>query len=444
MTRSFLRPLIGAGLALLLGTGAGMGVRPAAALSVETVTSPLGLTAYLAADQTLPIVSMTVMIPAGSTLDPAGKEGLATLMTRLLDEGAGDLDSQAFQQRLEDLAIDLSFDAGRDTLTVRLRTTTDTLDEAFGLLGLALTHPRFDADALERMRAATLASLRQQAGDPNALAQKAWFARVFPDHPYGHDDEGREETVRALTQDDVRAFAAAHLSRADLSIGVAGAIDASHLAPLLDRTFGPLPDTQAPVVPEATPRLDGSTTVVPFDVPQSTAFLGQPGLKRSDPDWNAAFVVNHILGGGGFSSRLMDEVREKRGLTYGVWSALYPYQKAGLWMAGIASQNARLPEALAVMKAEWARMASDGPTAQERADALTYLTGAWPLRFTSTESVAGMLASMRFYNLPADYIDTRNAALEALTLDDLRRVAKRLLDPARLTTVIVGKPDGTP
>ncbi|CCG08258.1 M16 family metallopeptidase [Pararhodospirillum photometricum] len=420
----------------------GMAPCPASALQVETLMSPRGVGAYLVSDDTLPVVSLQVLVPAGSAYDPPGKEGLATLVARLLDEGAGDLDAQAFQQRLEDLAIDLSFDPGRDYLSISLRTTTETLDEAVHLLALALTQPRFDPEAVERMRAGQLATVRHQGGDPQALANQAWFKAVFDDHPYAHDEEGTEASVRALTIDDIRDFARARLARKGLAVGIAGAIDARKAATVIDRIFGALPlHPKGPALPPAAPRFKGETEGVVLDIPQSTAILGQPGLLRSDPDWHAAYVLNHILGGGGFSSRLMDEVREKRGLAYSVASFLYPLEKAGVWMATTATESSRLPESLAVIKAEWARLAQEGPTEEEVQDAKTALTGAWPLRLTSTQSVAGMLASMRLYELGADYIQTRNAKIEALTRDDLARVARRLMDPERLSTVVVGPAD---
>lgn len=406
---------------------------------VQTVTTPAGLSAYLVSDDTLPIVSLNVHLPAGSLYDPPDRRGLANLMARLLDEGAGDMDAAAYQERMEDLAISISVTVSRDTLSLSLRTTTDTLDQAFEMLRLALESPRFDDEAVERMRSGVLASIRYESGDPSTLASNALFARVFGDHPYAFDEKGSDASVREITREDLVAFHRARVTRETLSIGVAGDIDAKRLAALLDKTFGNLPAKakgDAPVLPS--PRFDGGMTPVPFDVPQSTVLLAQPGLLRADPDWHAYYLLNYILGGGGFQSRLMEEVREKRGLAYSVYSAVYPFDLVGLWLAGTATENARVGDSVAVIKSEWTRLAAEGPTDQEVAEAKTYQTGAWPLRFTSTSSVASMLASMKLLGLAPDYIATRNDIVEALSRQDITRVAQRVMAPDRLTGVIVG------
>jgi zinc protease len=416
---------------------------PARAMDVKTVTGETGVTAYLVSDDTLPIVTLDFSLPAGSAMDPEGKRGLAYLASGTIDEGAGAFDSQAFRAHLEDLAIDLRFDAGRDYFSGTLKTTTENLDEAFRLLRLALTEPRFDAEPVERIRAQILSAIRQEAQDPNTLAAQSWMKAVLGNHPYAEDEKGTEESVKAITTDDLRAFMTTRLSRAALSIGVAGDISPEKLASLLDETFGSLPETAAiPPLVEPTVTLTGETTVIERPIPQSIAVLGQKGPLRSDPKWHVAYVLNYILGGGGFNSRLMEEVREKRGLAYSAYSYLYPFRLTGLWIAGTATQNARMKDSLQVMRDEWRRMAEEGPTEKELADAKTYLTGAWPLRFTSTEAVAGMLAAMRLNDLAPDYIDTRNDLVNAVTLDDVRALAKEMMDPASLTTVVVGKPEG--
>lgn len=412
-----------------------------AAVTVEPVTTPAGLTAYLASDDTLPVITLQAMIPAGSVTDPPDQPGLAHLVSGLLDEGAGPLDSRAFQARLADQAIRLSFDVGRDDLVVSLQTTRETLDEAFDLLRLAITQPRFDPEPVARVKAQVLAIQRRAAADPDARAHRAFLAAVFGDHPYAHPVEGSDEAVRALTPDDCRRFVATRFARAGLAIGVAGAISAAELAPLLDRAFGDLPATPA-IAPPAAPQpvFSGATRVETMDIPQSTAMFGQTGPRRDDPDWYAAYVVNYILGGGGFSSRLMDEVREQRGLAYSVYSYLMPLDLAGLWIGGTASANDRIGQSLDLIRAEWTRMATEGPTDQELADAKTYLTGAWPLRFTSTEAVAGILAAMRAEGLSPAYLAERNALIEAVTREQAAAVARRWLDPAHLTIQVVGRP----
>ncbi|MBB4286495.1 M16 family metallopeptidase [Roseospira goensis] len=418
-------------------------VPSARAIDVATVTSPGGLEAWLVEDHANPMVTIEFAFAGGAALDPDGKAGLATMAAGLLDEGAGNLDSQAFQRRLADLAIDLDFDAGRDSFGGTLRTLTENLDEAIDLLRLAVTSPRFDADAVERIRGQVLAGLRYDQNDPQEIARRAWFAALFPDHPYGRAPEGTPETVAAITGADLKDFARRQMTRDRLMIGVAGDVTPERLADLVDTAFGDLPaSAHLPDVPEAEARATGETVVIDRPVPQSVALFGHGGLDRADPDWYAAYVVNYILGGGGFSSRLMAEVREARGLAYSVYSYLLPLDHAPVWMGGVATSNARIAESLDLIRAEWARMASAGPTAEELADAKTYLTGAWPLRFTSTGAIARILVAMQKEDLPPAYLEERNAYIEAVSLDDARRVADRLMDPAALTTVVVGQPEG--
>lgn len=430
---------------LVAGAALLSSARPAHAIAVQTIETPAGLTAWLVEDSTNPMVTLRIAFRGGAALDPPGKEGLATMVAALLDEGAGDLDSQGFQRRLADLAIDLDFDAGRDAFTGSLRTLTANLDEAMALLRLAVTQPQFEADAVERIRGQMQAALRRAAADPQEIAQQAWFATLFPDHPYGHDPGGTADSVAGLTADDLRAFTRRQVTRDRLVIGVAGDVDPERLAALVDDTFGDLPATSdQPPVPEAPVHADGTTHVIDRPVPQSVAVFGQPGIDRADPDWYAAYVVNYILGGGGFSSRLMQEVREKRGLAYSVYSYLMPLDHAPIWVGGVATGNARIAKSLALIRQEWRRMAEEGPTAAELDDAITYLTGAWPLRFTSSGAIAGILVAMQQESLPPSYLDTRNDLIRAVTLDDARRVATRLMDPARLTTVVVGQPEDLP
>lgn len=416
---------------------------PARAIDVATIKSPDGLTAWLVQDNANPMVTIHFAFEGGAALDPEGKAGLAYMVSGLLDEGAGDLDSQAFQRELAGRAIELSFDAGRDSFSGTLKTLTENLDEALGLLRLALSEPRFDTDAVERIRGQVLAGLRYEQNDPQTIARRAWFAAVFQDHPYRNAVEGTPETVAAITVEDLKTFARKHLTRDRLMIGIAGDLAPDQVAALLDRTFRDLPATSdLPAVADATPHADGRTLVLEQDVPQSVALFGHAGLARSDPDWYAAYVINYILGGGGFSSRLVEEVRETRGLAYTVYSYLMPYDHAPVWLGGVGTSNARMGESLDLIRATWARMAAEGPTEQELTDAKTYLTGAWPLRFTSTGAIAGILVAMQKEGLPPSYLDDRNAYIAAVTLEDARRVAARLMDADALTTVVVGRPEG--
>jgi zinc protease len=337
----------------------------------------------------------------------------------------------------------MRFDVGRDAFQGTLRTLTKNRDRAFELLALALAEARFDADAIERMRNQILVGLERDAEDPDTVAQWTLMPLVFPDHSYGRRVSGTPDGVRAITRDDLQGFVARRFARDNLVIGIVGDITPDELKPLLDKTFGPLPARAQPWrLAEARPMAGGEIRVVKMAVPQSAILFTQPGVKRSDPDFYAAFVLNHILGGGGFTSRLYEQVREKRGLAYSVYSSLYPLDHAALIFGGAGTANARVAETVRVVRAEWDRLAQDGVTTDELEAAKTYLTGSFPLRFTSSRRIAGMLVGMQLDDLGIDYFDRRNDYVEAVTITDVNRLARRLLSADALTIVVVGEPDG--
>lgn len=417
----------------------------AAAVKVQRVISPGGIEAWLVEDHLVPVLAVEFAFRGGSAVEPEGKEGLAEMASALQDEGAGELDSQAFQQRLQDLAIRLKFDAGRDSYGGSLKTLTENRDQAFRLLRLALTEPRFDPEPVRRIRGQLLAILAREAEDPDTIAGRTFSRAVFPGHPYGRAPKGTPETINGITAEDLRGFVARHLARDNLVIGVTGDIDAATLAPLIDATFGGLPEVaRVPPVAEATPAATGRVQVVDKGIPQAVVVFGHAGLKRDDPDYIAAYVLNYILGGGGFTSRLVTEVREKRGLAYSVYSYLQPMDHAALIVGGVATENARAGQSIELIRAEWRRMRESGPTAEELEDAKTYLTGSYPLRFTKTDRIARILVGLQLDRLGIDYIERRNGLIEAVTLDDVRRVANRLLDPEALSFTVVGRPEGLP
>ena len=413
------------------------------AVTIERVVSPGGIEAWLVRDHTNPIITMRFAFRGSAALDPEGREGLANMVSSLLDEGAGDFDSKTFQGRLEDLVITLHFDAGRDNFGGRLRTLVENKATAFELLTLALTRPRFDAEPVERIRSQILSSLRQDAENPNAIAGKILFKTLFPAHPYGRPVGGTLESVAAITQADLKGFARRRLAKDNLTIGVVGDITAEALKLVLDKIFGGLPaKAGAWAIPEAVLKGQGRTVVVTKQAPQSAIIFADKGPKRQDKDFYAAFIMNHVLGGGGFTSRLYNTVREKRGLAYSVYSTLHPLERAGLIFGGAGTANKSASETIAVMRAEWTRMARKGMSEKELADAKTYLTGSYPLSFTSSSRIASMLIGIQMDNLGIDYPDRRNGLIEAVTLDDVNRLAKKLLRPDQLTVVVVGQPDG--
>jgi zinc protease len=420
------------------------GLAPAAAVTIERVVSPGGIEAWLVHDRLVPVLSLEFIFRgAGATNDPAGKEGLSNFTAAMMVEGAGDLDSQKFQQELEDRSISISFDTGLDTFRGSFKALNEQRDMAIDLLRLALTQPRFDEPSVERVRARTQAGLSREAESPDVIGRQTWMATAFPEDPYGRPSRGTPDSVAKLRIDDMRALPRTRLARDNLVIGAVGDITPAELGPLLDRAFAALPaKAQVQKLPDVTMAGQGRTIVVRRAVPQSVVMFGAAGLKRSDPDFHAASLVNYVLGGGGFNSRLTHEVREKRGLAYSVYSYLSPVDRGGLLMGGTANENSRVGKALEIIRAEWQRMGDDGPTEQELIDAKTYINGSFALGLDSTGRIAALLASMQYDNLGIDYLDRRAGLINGVTLADAKRVARRLLHADRLLTVVVGEPEG--
>jgi zinc protease len=407
------------------------------------VKSPGGIEAWLVEEHSVPLIAMRFMFDGGSSQDPIGKEGLANFIAGMMDEGAGDLTSAAFQERMEELAVRMSFDDTRDGLYGNFETLTANRDMAIDLLRLALTKPRFDADAVDRVRNQLLASLAYAAKSPDKVASKAWSAKAFAGHPYGRPSEGTTESLLKISGQDLEAYRKRVFAKDTLRVVAVGDIDAATLGKVLDHVFGGLAaKAQLEAVAQTAPSAKDKLEVIEMDVPQSVAQFGMLGIPRKDPDFMAAFVLNQILGGGGFASRLTEEVREKRGLAYSVYSYIQPYEHASIFGGGVATKNEEIARSLDVIRAELKRMADNGPTPTEVENAKKYLTGSFALRFDSNAKIANQLLWILREEMGIDYVDKRNAQVEAITLDDLKRVAKRLLKADDLIVTVVGKPKG--
>ena len=413
-----------------------------AAVEIQEVTSPGGIQAWLVQENSIPFVSLEIRFLGGSSLDPDGKRGVTNLMTATIEEGAGDMDAAAFAEARDGLAASFQFRVTDDALSVSVQMLTENRDEASALLRQALVNPRFDQDAVDRVRAQVLSGIRSDINDPNWIANRTFDTMVYGDHPYASSSDGTTESVTALTREDVVDAYRAVLTRERVYVGASGDISAEELGLLLDRILGDLPATGAPLPGPANPHISGGVTIVPFETPQSVVFFGHTGIPRDDPDFFAAFVANEVFGGSGRQSRLSEEVREKRGLTYGVGSYLVNFDDADMLIGRFASANDRVAEAISVVKDEWARIAQGGLTEVELAEAKTYLTGAYPLRFDGNSPIARILVGMQTIGLTPDYITTRNERVDAVTLEDVKRVSQRLFQPENLRFVVVGQPEG--
>jgi zinc protease len=420
---------IAAGFTSVLAT-----TTPASAMNIQTVKSPGGIEAWLVEEHSVPLMALRFAFGGGNSQDPKGKDGAANFITAMMDEGAGDILSAQFQERVEDIAMRMSWDDSKDSLYGNFETLTSNRDKAVALLKLAVTKPRFDKDAVDRIRQQLLANITYSEKDPDKVAANAWYAMAFEGHPYGRPSNGTKESVSGMTSADLASFHKRNFARNNLKVVAVGDINAAELGKLLDDVFGGLPATAELVdVAKIDPVNAGQQKIIDMDVPQSVAVFGLGAMARKDPDFMAAFVINHILGGGGFSAKLMEEVREKRGLAYSVYSYIQPFQHTSILSGSVATKNESMAESLEIIRAELKKMADQGPSADDLEGAKQYLTGSYALRFDTNSKIATQLLGLLQEGFGTDYVD-------AITLDDVKRVAKRLLKSDGLIVTIVGKP----
>ncbi len=430
-------PLFGALLALAL-----LCLPARAQIDIREIRSTGGVTAWLVEDYTVPLIAVEFAFRGGSTQDPQGREGMARLMTGMFDEGAGDLDADAFQDRMDEVGVEMSFSSHPDAIYGSVRMLSEKRDESVELVRLAVTQPRFDDEPFERIRAQLTGSIRARERDPSTQAAHRWAELLYGDHPYARREEGTPETLAAITPDELHAMHRRLFARGELFVGIVGAIDAETASAMLDRIFGELP-AEPDLEPVADAHLNfGKRLHVEYDLPQSSLRLAWPGVKRSDPQFFAAYLMNHILGGGTFSSRLYKEVREKRGLAYGVNSYLANLDHSSALMVSTATQAARAGEALDVILAEVRRMAAEGPSPEELEAARRTVIGGYAVsNLTSSGSVARTLVELQIEDLGIDYMERRAGLLEQVTLDETRSVAARLFATPP-SIMIVGRDDG--
>jgi zinc protease len=409
----------------------------------ERIITPAGIEVWHSRSDLVPLVSMSFVFEGGASQDPHDRPGIAQMVSRLLDEGAGPYDSDAFQEKLADKAIELSFTASQDSLSGGLKTLLRHLDDAAELTRIAVAEPRFDADSIERVRGQIIAGIRYQMNDPGVMATKRYFAEGFGGHIYGLPNSGTQDSVAAITRDDLTTMHGRLIARDRLKVAVVGALGEDDVTRLVDGIFGGLP-AKADLTPVPRVSLAGLGTrhVVDLDVPQSVIRFGMNGVSWSDPDFTAAFVLNHILGGGAFTSRLFQEVREKRGLAYSVGTSLTSYRACAMAWGFTATKNERVVEALDVIGSEMARLKADGPDPDELMKAKAYLTGSYALGFDSSTKIAHQLVQIAFEGLGIDYIARRNALVSAISAEDIARAAERTLGDGRMLVVVAGRPEG--
>ncbi len=409
---------------------------------VQQIKTPGGIEAWLVHETSVPMIAINFGFKGGASQDPVGKDGLTKFMSGLLDEGAGPYNSRSFQEKLQAMAIALQFGVDRDVITGSLTTLSANRDAAFELLRLSLNEPRFDKDAVERVRNQIFAIQRQQDTEADNLAAQAFSENAFPNHPYGRRVLGTETSVKDMSREDIVEMHKKLFARDNLKITVVGDIEVAELSIALDKIFGALPaKAQLADVPEIKLGGQGRQIVVDAGGMQSQIQFGQVGPKRHDADFMPTYLLNHMLGGSAFSSRLYKEIREKRGLTYGVYTDLATLDHAGAFVGTMSTKNASAGEALGLVRSEIAAFVKDGPTDDELAQTKTFLIGSYPLRFDTTGKIASLLLGLQLDDFTPDYLTEREGLINAVTKDDIKKAAQKMLsDP--LLVVVAGQPKG--
>ena len=407
--------------------------------NIQTVTTRGGLTAWLVESDSIPMISVDVSFRAGSAFDPEGQNGLASLALSLLDEGAGDLPMQEYQEEVERIGARIWGEAGLLTASANMATLSENKEKAFELFGLAITQPRYDDEAVERIKGAMLTGLRKIQESPDRLASRAFSQAMYGDHPYGNPTDGREETVPQLNKDMLTAYHAKFFTRKNMVISVVGDITADELAVLLDKTLADVPEGDtAYKVTTPPPAITPQTIRLEKEIPQSTVIFGHEGLSREDDDYYATLLMNEILGGGGLTSRFATEVREKKGLAYFAYSQFKPLPFHGPFIAKVSTTNEKVDEAISLMKTEMEKVQKENVTQEEYDENIQYLTGSFPLRLDSNNKILNYLTFMQMEGLGVDYLATWPDKIRAVTYEAVHKAAQKRLKPREVITVIVG------
>ena len=426
-----MKKLLTAVFTLLLAQAALAGVK------IEHWVSPSGARVYFVESRVLPILDVQVDFAAGSMFDPAGKSSLAALTLSVLDLGAGKLDETAIAEQMADIGANLGGGADTDRASVYLRTLSskDKREPALEILRTVLHQPLFDAAILEREKARTIAGLKEAMTRPDSIAGKAFWAAMYPNHPYGQ--QASPETVATLTRDDLARFHARYYTAANASITLVGDISRDEAAAIAESIVAGLPKGEAAKLPLPPTTPKGSLVKLAHPASQAHVYIGLPAIERGNPDFFPLLVGNYTLGGGGFVSRLMKEVRDKRGYAYSVFSHFAPLKQTGPFQIGLQTKRSQANDAIKVAREVLDGFVKDGPTEEELTAAKANLTGSFPLRLDSNKKLLDNAAVIGFYGLPLDYLDQYQGRIQAVTVNDIKQAFSRHVRPADLITVTV-------
>lgn len=407
---------------------------------IQRWETPNGAEVLFLPAPSIPIVDVRVMFDAGSGHD-GGRSGLASLTAAMLTEGAAGLDADAIAERVESVGAELDTGADRDSTYASLRALTEpaVLEVAVDTLAKVLAAPTFDPDEFARVRENRLTGLRLAEQDPGDVGQRALYRAIFGDHPYAADPSGTAETVSALEVDDLRRFHGRFYGARNATLAIVGAVDRAQAEVLANRITAELPSAgPAPPLPPVAELKQASLERIAFPSSQTHVYLGQPGMRRGDPDYFPLYVGNHILGGSGLVSLLMEEVREERGLSYSVYSYFIPLARRGPFLMGLQTKNAQADAATEVMLETLRRFVAEGPTEDELSAAVKNITGGFPLRIAGNSNLVRYLAVIGFYGLPLDYLDRFPERIRAVTAEQIRDAFRSRIDPERLALIMVG------
>ena len=408
-----------------------------AGVAIEHWRTAGGTRVYFVASRALPMLDVQVDFAAGSMFDPLGKSGLAALTRGTLDLGAGDLDETAIAEQLADLGAQLGGGADTDRASVSLRTLTaaDKLAPALAILGRVLASPRFADDIFAREQTRTVSALKEAQTRPDSIAGKAFWEALYPKHPYGR--QASPESVAGLSRDDARAFHAQYYVAANATITLVGDLDRASAERIAGELAAALPTGAAAVLPAPPVAVKGSQKNIAHPASQAHVQIGLPAIERGHPDFFPLVVGNYTLGGGGFVSRLMKEVRDKRGYAYSVYSYFAPLKQPGPFQIGLQTKRSQARDAIKLARSLLDDFVKNGPSGEELAAAKANLTGSFPLRLDSNRKLLDNAAVIGFYGLPLDYLDSYQAKIAAVTVDDVKKAFSRHIRGDYLTTVTV-------
>ena len=408
--------------------------------NIEHWTTQNGTRVYFVPAHELPIVDMRIIFNAGAARDD-GQPGLAIMTNGLMAEGAGGLSADQLAEQFESIGAQFENSAERDMAVLGLRTLSEkkVFDPAVKTLTTILTQPDFPKKAFERERSLLLTTLQRHKQSPESLADEAFYNAVYAGHPYSNQPTGTEAGINGLTTDKLKAFYQKYYVGNNAVLAIVGDLSRADAEALAETLMGKLPKGQ-PVadLPPVKALTKGKEIRINHPSAQTHILVGQPGMKRGDPDYFALYVGNHMLGGSGLVSRLADEIREKRGLAYSTYSYFMPMRENGPYTVGLQTKNESAEEALSVLRETIGKFIKEGPTAKELDASKKNITGGFPLRISSNKKIIDYIGMIGFYQLPLNYLDTFNAQVEAVTLDDIRQAFQKRIHLDKMVTVMVG------